>query len=109
MTHALADIAATQLAAARAAANGRSALTVFGGHEHTLRQTVLALVAGQGLDEHESPGEATLYVLTGHVRLSAGSDAWEARAGELLPVPPRRHGLQALDDSAVLLTVAKTP
>jgi hypothetical protein len=38
-----------------AAASGRSAETVYGGHEHALRQTVLALTAGSSLDEHESP------------------------------------------------------
>ena len=48
--------------------SGRSARTVYGGHEHVLRQTVIALAAGQRLDEHENPGEATVYVLTGRVR-----------------------------------------
>lgn len=58
--HQLAD---EQLTAAKAASSGRSAQTVYGGRGRTLRQTVLAMAAGHGLDEHESPGEATLLVL----------------------------------------------
>lgn len=88
--------------------SGRSARTVYGGHEHVLRQTVIALAAGQKLDEHENPGEATVYVLTGRVRLCADENAWEGSSGDLLIVPNARHSLEALESSSVLLTVAKT-
>jgi quercetin dioxygenase-like cupin family protein len=63
----LTALARQQLHQARQAASGRSAATVYGGHEHTLRQTVIALAAGQSLEEHENPGEATVHVLTGHL------------------------------------------
>lgn len=95
-----------QLAAARTIGSGRSAHTVYGGHEHALRQTLIALTAGSGLGEHNSPGEATLQVLRGRVRLTTAEDSREACAGDLLVIPPERHGLTAVDDSAVLLTVA---
>ena len=36
-----------------------------------------------------------------------GEASWEGRAGDLLIVPQSRHILKALEDSAVLLTVAK--
>ena len=29
--------------------------TVYGGHEHVLRQTLIALAAGQSLEEHANP------------------------------------------------------
>jgi quercetin dioxygenase-like cupin family protein len=77
---------------------------VVGGHERVLRQTVIALLADATLDEHENPGEATLYVVSGRVVLRAGGDAWEARTGDLVEVPPARHDLQAVEDSVVLLT-----
>ncbi|MFI6482902.1 cupin domain-containing protein [Nonomuraea sp. NPDC050663] len=96
-----------QLTAAAASAAGRASTTVYGGHEHRLRQTVIALVAGQALSEHANPGEATVFVLRGRVRLTAGGDAWEGRDGDFLVVPDGLHGLEALEDSAVLLTVSK--
>ena len=100
-------IAREQAKRAATASSGRSAETVYGGHEHALRQTVLALTAGSSLDEHKSPGEATIQVLRGRVRLTAGEVAWEGRTGDLLVVPAMSHALQAVEDSAVLLTVSK--
>jgi quercetin dioxygenase-like cupin family protein len=88
---------------------GRAAATVYGGHEHVLRQTLIALTAGATLSEHENPGEATLHVLGGRVRLVADTTEWEGRDGDLIVVPQARHTLHALEDSAVLLTVAKLP
>jgi quercetin dioxygenase-like cupin family protein len=98
--------ARTRLDAARSASSGRASRTVYGGHEHALRQTVIALSAGQELNEHENPGEATLQVLQGRVELRAG-DVATAHRKDLLIVPEARHSLAAVDDSVVLLTVAK--
>ena len=88
---------------------GHTADTVVGGHERVLRQTVIALVSGAFLGEHENPGEATVQVLSGRVRLVSGDVAWEGTPGDLIIVPDARHSLEALADSAVLLTVAKLP
>lgn len=86
---------------------GRSAETVYGGHEHVLRQTVVALREGTELSEHDNPGEASVLVLRGRVRLHSGQDSWEAMTGDLLAIPPARHSLQSLEDSVIVLTVAK--
>jgi len=39
--------------------------------------------------------------------MHAGDESWEGSEGDLLVVPSRRHGLDALTDAAVLLTAAK--
>ena len=102
----LTALAREQLKLAKQASSGRSADTVYGGHEHILRQTMIALVAGRGLSEHENPGEATVQVLHGRVRLQGGGHGWEGSPGDMLIVPAARHTLEALEDSVVLLTVA---
>jgi quercetin dioxygenase-like cupin family protein len=96
-----------QLDLAQSASSGRSAHTVYGGHEHVLRQTLIALAAGQKLDDHENPGEATVHVLHGRVVLRTGDTSWHGSSGDLLVVPDARHALEATEAAAVLLTVAK--
>jgi quercetin dioxygenase-like cupin family protein len=102
----LTALVSQHLEAAATASSGRSAHTVYGGHEHALRQTLIALRAGSQLDEHQSPGEATLHVLHGRVTLVAGDETCSGSPGDLITIPPARHSLEALEDSAVLLTVA---
>lgn len=103
----LVAIGRQQLDAARAAASGRAAQTVYGGHEHVLRQTLIALRAGARLDEHDSPGEATVQVLSGRIVLTSPTASWEGATGAMIVVPPERHAVEALEDSTFLLTVAK--
>lgn len=91
---------------ARGASGGRAAATVIGGHERVLRPAVIALVEGTALDDDENPGWASVHVLAGRVRLSTGEHSWEDRHGDLLVVPDSSGNLEALEDSAVLLTVA---
>ncbi len=92
---------------ATSASSGRSAHTVYGGHERVLRQTLIALRAGSNLEDHESPGEATLQVLHGRVTLVSGEDRWNGSPGDLMFIPDARHSLEGVEDSVVLLTVAK--
>lgn len=61
--------------------SGRAADTVHGGQEKALRQTVVALVAGE--------------------------DSWAGRQGDLIIVRPTRHRLEATSDATVLLTVVE--
>lgn len=104
----LTELASKKLAEARDTHSGRAAHTIHGGHTHELRQTVLALLAEHELSEHDSPGEATLQVLEGHVRLTAGDDVWEGKTGDYVAIPRVRHALLAVQDSVVMLTVLKS-
>jgi quercetin dioxygenase-like cupin family protein len=101
----LSEIGDEQIAAATAARAGRAAHTIYGGREHALRQTILALAKGHGLDDHESPGEATLLVLRGRIRLGTATANVEGATGDYLVIPDERHNVAALEDSVVLLTV----
>lgn len=103
-----ASLAEEHVALARSSRSGRSARTVVANHGGTLRQTLVALAAGQELAAHESPGNATLQVVTGAVRLTTDSDALDMKAGDLAAIPDERHGVLALEDCAILLTVAMT-
>lgn len=102
-------LAAQQLELAATHGGRPAADTVVGGHERVLRQTVIGMIKGTELGEHNNPGEATVHVLRGRVRLTSQGQSWEGRSGDLLKVPNARHSLHALEDSAVLLTVAKLP
>jgi quercetin dioxygenase-like cupin family protein len=102
-------LARQQLKLAATAGGRHTADTVYGGHEKVLRQTVIGMIAGARLAEHENPGEATVLILHGRVRLASAGMSWDAARGDLLIMPNHRHSLEALEDSAVLLTVAKLP
>ena len=88
---------------------GRAGQTVVGGHEKSLRQTVIAMIAKAELTEHANPGEATVHVLRGRIVLSSNSQSWEGRDGDLIIVPDAPHSLRAEQDSVIVLTVAKLP
>lgn len=109
MNTSLTALAREQLEIARSVPSGRSAHSVHGSHEHVLHQTLIALTAGSSLGEHANPGEATVHVLQGRVRLEAGDDSWGGAPGHLIIVPQRRHSLEAVEDSVVLLTTVNTP
>lgn len=88
------------------ARSGRAADTIFGGHEKRLRQTVIAMREGTELSEHESPGEATLLVISGRLRLVSGGTTWSGRDWDFLVVPDAPHSVEAETDTAFLLSVS---
>lgn len=66
---------------------GRSARTVFGGHGSPLAHTMIGITAGNTLSDHENPGQATVLVVRGRVRLTLGDSFREGEPYDLLPVP----------------------
>lgn len=101
----LADELAKQAAGASA---GRAAKRIYGGSDLRMSQTLIALTAGSSLSEHDNPGEATIAVVRGHIRLRAGDMSADGSAGDLLVVPQQRHSLEAIDDSTIVLTAVRT-
>ncbi len=104
----LTALARHELEHAMTATSGRSAATVLGGHDRMLRQTVIGMRAGESLDVGGSPGEASVHVLTGRVVLHSGGRKAFGWIGDLLVIPAAAHSLEAVENSAVLLTVAKS-
>jgi quercetin dioxygenase-like cupin family protein len=94
---------------ARAQAAGRAARTLTPGAGAPLKQTLLALTAGNRLDEHRAPGPATLQVLLGEVALRTGADELQLGERHWAVIPSAPHDLRAEADAVVLLTVALPP
>jgi quercetin dioxygenase-like cupin family protein len=94
------------LAQAAGLAAGRAARTLTPGVGTPLKQTLLALAAGQGLDEHQAPGPATLQVLIGAVILQTGETELSLEPNHWAVIPPASHELHATTDAVVLLTVS---
>lgn len=106
----LPQAAASLLQSAKTTPAGRAGRTLTAGAGAPLKQSLLALAAGRSLAEHESPAAATLQVISGTVRLTGGGPHdIELREGDLAAIPPVRHGLAALHDAVVLLSVAHGP
>lgn len=100
-------LASEHMAAAKAATNGRSSAKIVGDHTKLLRKNLIALAEGSSLQDHESPGEATLFVLQGRIEFHAGGESLNLEAGQLIEIPAARHGLAAITDAVVVLSVAK--
>lgn len=92
------------LGQARTSQAKRTAKTLVTGD--FLRATLIALAEGAELAEHDAPTAATLQVVAGRVRLYTGDREQVLESGQLAVIPPQRHGLVALADAVVLLTVA---
>lgn len=102
----LTQIGMQQLEKAREASSGRAAITVYGGAEHNLRQTLIAIAGTRELADHANPGEATLYVIEGSANLLWGDQGIGLNKGDYVIIPNAVHSVQALEDSVLLLTVS---
>lgn len=89
-------------------AAGRAARTLTPGEGAPLKQTLLALTAGQQLAEHQAPGPATIQAILGEVSLRTADTELSLRQGEWAAIPPVTHDLLATTDAVVLLTVVPT-
>jgi quercetin dioxygenase-like cupin family protein len=92
---------------ARGETSGRSSVSLV--HEDSVRAVLMGLTAGSGLAEHDPPAGATLHIVAGRARLfvaGEGGQEWLLEDGDLVAIPHARHGVDALSDTILLLTVA---
>lgn len=86
--------------------SGRNAITLT--KEPTLRLVLMALGKGTRLAEHQAAGPLTLHVLSGSVSFRAAGRTETVAPGELIVLESAvEHEVEALEDSACLLTLAR--
>jgi len=74
------------------------------------RVVVVALPAEARMPAHKTDGRISIHLLSGHIRLSASGRTFDLRPGSLLALDQGvPHGIDALEESAFLLTIARPP
>jgi quercetin dioxygenase-like cupin family protein len=74
--------------------------------EADLRIVLVAMKAGARIAEHRANETASIHTISGHVRLHLPEEVADLPAGRLLVVEcARRHDVEAVDESAFLLTL----
>lgn len=72
-----------------------------------LRVVLVAMRRGEHLAEHRTAARITVHTLAGHIRLHLGQVVEDVPAGQLLVLDRElHHDVEALEDSAFLLTLA---
>ena len=72
-----------------------------------VRVVLMALQAKVRVPEHKTEGRIAVHVLSGHIQLRASGRTFSLRTGGLLAIDQGvPHELDAVEESAVLLTIA---
>ncbi len=72
-----------------------------------LRVVLIALGADASLAEHKADGRITIHVLSGHIHVKASGRTFSLRSGGVLALDHGvAHDVHALEESAILLTIA---
>lgn len=95
----------TELHGEAAPEQSRGGITLV--KEGGLSLVLTHLHAGGRMQEHGTPGAATVQVLAGRVRMRIGDESLEVEAGKLMAFNAGvRHSVEAIEDSTLLLTLA---
>lgn len=71
------------------------------------RVVLIALAAKARMQEHKAEGRISIHVLSGHIQLRASGRTFSLRPGGLLALDQGAlHDVEALEESAFLLTIA---
>lgn len=72
-----------------------------------LRLVLIAMHAGDRIEEYRAPGPISIHALSGHIQVTAAGSVTEVPAGHVLTLErDAPHAVDALADSAFLLTIA---
>lgn len=72
-----------------------------------LRVLLIAMETGAKLKEHHADGTVSIHALEGRLCLHAQGQTHTLRTGQILALAPgMKHDLEALEDSALLLTIS---
>jgi quercetin dioxygenase-like cupin family protein len=72
-----------------------------------LRIVLIALKAGSRISEHHTEGQISIQTIVGHIQVRADGRSFELRPGGLLALEQGLpHNVEALEESAFLLTIA---
>ncbi len=72
-----------------------------------LRINLIAIRAGMRIEEHQNPGRISVQPIVGHIRMHALGRAFDLPRGKVLVLDRAvRHDVEAVEDSAFVLTVA---
>jgi quercetin dioxygenase-like cupin family protein len=86
-------------------ASGQNAKTLV--KRDSLRIVLTALKAQGRLPEHHTTGQISIHTIEGRIRVRAEARTFDLPAGSLLALDRDvRHDVEALEDSAFLLTIA---
>lgn len=86
------------------ARDGHTARTLV--REPDLRVVLVVMRSGRKIAEHRAHETASIHALSGHIRLRVETQLVHLTPGKLLVIAPQlRHEVEALADSAFLLTL----
>lgn len=104
----LADAAVALRAEAHASVSGHRQLAVV--RHGPLSMILFAFEKGGYLKEHQADGEVIIHVLRGLLSVTVAAEEVALTAGQLLALAPgQRHAVRALEESDMLLCIARLP
>lgn len=71
--------------------------------------TLFAFDKDEGLSEHTTPFDASVYVLEGVMKITISSNPYELKAGDLIIMPANQpHALEAITPAKMLLVMIRS-
>jgi quercetin dioxygenase-like cupin family protein len=86
--------------------NGRNAKTIV--KYPDFRIGLMLMKANTRIEEHHADGRISVHTIAGHIRMHVAGKDFDLPVGHLLALDHEvRHDVEALEDSAFLLTIAR--